>query len=85
MYLYDFFSLLLGVQSAPKVGPTRYETACIILGFMILEQAFLVSTAGVSNDIQTKPIDNSNSVPFDRLLVKSQGPNEWTCQLANDT
>ena len=23
IYLYDFFSLFLGVQSAPKVGPTR--------------------------------------------------------------
>ena len=25
-YLYDFFSLFLGVQSAPEVGPTSYET-----------------------------------------------------------
>ena len=30
IYLYDFFSLFLGVQSAPKVGPTSYETACVL-------------------------------------------------------
>ena len=29
MYLYDYFSLFLGVQSAPEVGPTSYETPCI--------------------------------------------------------
>ena len=29
-YLYDFFSLFLGVQSALEVGPTSYETPCII-------------------------------------------------------
>ena len=29
MYLYDFFSLFLGVQSAPEVDPTSYETPCI--------------------------------------------------------
>ena len=26
IYLYDFFSLFLGVQSAAEVGPTSYET-----------------------------------------------------------
>ena len=26
IYLSDFFSLFLGVQSAPEVGPTSYET-----------------------------------------------------------
>ena len=29
IYLYDFFSLFLGVQSAPDVGPTSYETPYI--------------------------------------------------------
>ena len=29
--LYDFFSLILGVQSASKVGPTSYETSCIYI------------------------------------------------------
>ena len=29
MYLYDFFSLFLGVQSAFEVGATSYETPCI--------------------------------------------------------
>ena len=27
-----FFSLFLGVQSAPEVGPTSYETPCIYIG-----------------------------------------------------
>ena len=31
IYLYDFFSLFLGVQSAPEVGPTSYETPCICM------------------------------------------------------
>ena len=29
IYLYDFFSLFLGVQSAREVGPTSYKTLCI--------------------------------------------------------
>ena len=29
VHLYDFFSLFLGVQSAPEVGSTSYETPCI--------------------------------------------------------
>ena len=29
IYLYDFFSLSLGVKSAAEVGPTSYETSCI--------------------------------------------------------
>ena len=29
MYLYDFFSLFLGVQSAPEVDSTCYETPYI--------------------------------------------------------
>ena len=33
IYLYDFFSLFLGVQSALEVGPTSYETLCIWLIF----------------------------------------------------
>ena len=31
MYLYDFFSLSLGLQSAPEVGLTSYETPCIYM------------------------------------------------------
>ena len=30
LYLYDFFSLFLGVQSAPEVGPASYEIPCIL-------------------------------------------------------
>ena len=32
IYLYDFFSLVLGVQSALEVDPTSYETPCIYSG-----------------------------------------------------
>ena len=31
VYLYDFFSLFLGVQSAPEVGATSYETPSLYL------------------------------------------------------
>ena len=33
IYSYDFFPLLLGVQSAAEVGPTSYETPCIYVGW----------------------------------------------------
>ena len=31
MYLHDFFSLFSGVQSAPELGPTCYETPCVCI------------------------------------------------------
>ena len=31
MYSHDIFSLFLGVQSAPEVGPTSYETPCVMI------------------------------------------------------
>ena len=33
-----FFSLFLGVQSAPEVGTTSYETPCILYKIWILRE-----------------------------------------------
>ena len=35
------FSLFLGVQSAPEVGPTSYETACINYFLVGLTKTYL--------------------------------------------
>ena len=43
IYLYDFFSLFLRVQSAPGVGPTSYETLCILRYFRTVQKRIKIS------------------------------------------
>ena len=77
IYLYDSFSLLLGVQSAPEVGPTSYETPCI---YMYVYDMFsritcyhfsgeISANVFVKKKEKKKKRETSSKKEFTRLLV----------------
>ena len=67
--MYDFFSLFLGVQSAPEVGPTSYETPCINVQRMTNETIHSLVMRATTERVKNPPPSSQN---FERNVETRQ-------------
>ena len=73
------FSLFLGVQSAPEVGPTSYETPCIIC-IRVYACMYVFGTSYVIDYLQRYFASNSYRERFPTRIpaIDTNGPREFT-------